>query len=252
MKIYSRCVMDNQADQMIRFDDDGVCNYCTKALQRKELVYFPNEKGRSKLKSLVAQLKNEGINHEYDCLVGISGGLDSAYLLYLAAVKWGLRVLAVHVDDGFNTEISERNIKRLGALPQVTLKIIKVDQQQYNSLVKAFLLAGVPNLAMVQDNTLFTILYQEAGKHKIKSFLSGANFALESILQEGNTTDAFDLKNTKAINKRFGAESINRLQLMSLVKRDLYYVGFGIRIYKSLDWIDCNQGIGRTQKWMWI
>ncbi len=102
-RICSRCVMDNVGDGTIKFEADGTCNYCNYALSRRDSVYFPNDEGKRKIEEMVKLLKSEGKNKEYDCLMGISGGLDSAYLAYLAAKDWGLRILAVHVDDGFDT-----------------------------------------------------------------------------------------------------------------------------------------------------
>lgn len=241
MRICARCVMNDQGDPSISFDADGICNYCTEALKQKDLVYFPNNEGARKLESLIAQLKQAGETHKYDCLMGISGGLDSSYLLYLGACEWGLRILAIHVDDGFNTEVSNRNIARLAALPNVTLKRIHVDQQQYNTATRAFIRAGVPNLAMIQDNALFAVLYQEAKKEGISYFLSGTNFALESVLQRGNTHDIADMRNIKAIVRRFGGGSLSRLKLMNAFQRDLYAAGLGIKTVKPLDWIDYNR-----------
>ena len=96
--------MDNQSDDNISFDENGFCNYCSYALKQYDTTYFPNEEGRKKLQCLIDRLKKENKNKEYDCLMGLSGGLDSSYLAYLG-YKWGLRILAVHVDDGFDTEI---------------------------------------------------------------------------------------------------------------------------------------------------
>ena len=104
----NRCIMDNVSDANIRFDRDGNCNYCIAALAAKPYRYFPNTEGEEKLRQLLTVLKNAGRGKEFDCLMGISGGLDSAYLAYLGAVKWGLRILAVHVDDGFDTELAKK------------------------------------------------------------------------------------------------------------------------------------------------
>ena len=109
MKRCTRCVMDNHADVTITFDENGVCNYCTKALADAKTVWLPNEQGQEKLNALLAQIREAGRGKKYDCIMGISGGLDSSYLAYLGS-KWGLRILGVHVDDGFDTEISKNNI----------------------------------------------------------------------------------------------------------------------------------------------
>jgi hypothetical protein len=207
--VCSRCVMDNEGDPTITFFKDGTCNYCNYALNRKDKVYFPGESGRLKLESLLKKIKEEGKDKRYDCLMGLSGGLDSSYLAYLGS-KWGLRILAVHVDDGFDTDAAKENISRLySECNNLELVIEKPDSMMLNDLVKAFILAGVPNIAIPQDNILLATIYHFAIKYKLKYFLSGANFALESILQRGNTHNACDSIHIKAIHKRYGEATLN-------------------------------------------
>lgn len=125
IRVCTRCVMDNSVDNMISFDDDGVCNYCTHALASKCKTYFPNAEGEKKLNQLIEVLKREGEGKKYDCLMGISGGLDSSYLAYLGAVKWGLRILAIHIDDGFDTEIAINNYRRLCDAAKIELLVVE-------------------------------------------------------------------------------------------------------------------------------
>ena len=99
-RVCKRCVMDDSNDKTIVFYEDGTCNYCTDALKRKKSEYFPNHEGQQRLEQLLATVKKAGKGKKYDCIMGISGGLDSSYLAYLGH-KWGLRVLAVHLDDGY-------------------------------------------------------------------------------------------------------------------------------------------------------
>ena len=106
-----RCVMDNSSDSTITFDENGYCNYCTSALAKIGKVYFPNEEGKTRLEMLIAEVKENGKGKPYDCIMGLSGGLDSSYLAFLGHT-WGLRVLAVHIDDGFDTEISKSNLQK--------------------------------------------------------------------------------------------------------------------------------------------
>ena len=108
-----RCVMSDESDSNISFDEQGFCNYCTDALKEiNTTTYFPNEEGERRLDVLLKAIKERNKNKEYDCVMGISGGLDSSYLAYLG-YEWGLRILAVHIDDGYDTDISKQNIKRL-------------------------------------------------------------------------------------------------------------------------------------------
>lgn len=236
----ARCVMDNGSDTTIRFDQNGVCNYCTTAVRQMPSVYFPNSEGESKLKSLIDKLKREGQGKAYDCLMGISGGLDSSYLAYLGAVKWKLRILAIHIDDGFDTDLAKENIENLCRKAGIELISYAPDAEQFNDLTKAFFLAEVANAAIPQDNVLFSCLYKLAAKHKVKYFLSGGNFALESILQKGDNS-TFDKVFIKDIHRRFGSKPIDKILLMSHWQRLWIAKVKGIKTYRPLNYIDYNK-----------
>lgn len=234
--------MDNSSDNKIVFDSDGNCNYCSDALKNKAKVYLPNEEGKAKLTELINRLKKQNGNKKYDCIMGISGGLDSSYLAYLGATKWGLKIKAVHIDDGYDTQISKSNILQLcNKSDNIDLTIIRPDTKQYNGLIKAYMLAGVPNLAAPQDNILLAHVYDYSRKNKIKHFLSGGNFALESILQKGNTYDAGDVTNIKDIHKNFGEGPINKLKFRSKLQRFIDQELYKIETIRPLDYIDYNR-----------
>ncbi len=232
--------MDNLSDDTIRFDEMGRCNYCTAQLENIGKIYFPNEDGKRRLNELLHRVKIEGGSKKYDCLMGLSGGLDSSYLAYLG-FKWGLKVLAVHVADGFDSEIAKSNLIKLVEATGFQLVTIIPDRQQYCSLIKAYMKAGVANLAAPQDNVLFAYLYNLLRKEKIKYFLSGGNFALESILQEGNTHKATDAVNIHDINRQFGNNNLNRLKFISSMRRDYYRKVLKIQIPQPLDYINYNR-----------
>jgi len=241
MKRCSYCVMDDSSDSTIVFDDNGRCNYCKDAeKQIGSTTYFPNEEGANKFNNLISFLKRKGIKKKYDCLMGISGGLDSAYLAYLG-YKAGLRILAVHIDDGFDTEICKSNIEKLINATGIDLLTIKPNSIQFNALEKAYLLAQVPNITAPQDNVLFAFLYKTAIKNKIKYFLSGGNFSLECILQNGNTHSASDVKNIKDINKKFGSTKLDQLEFISSFKKRFIHKFFGLKTYRPLNYIDYNR-----------
>lgn len=239
-QICTRCVMDNASDPTIKFDENGYCNYCTTELNRKDNVYFPNEEGKQKWESILKKIKDDGKGKPYDCLMGISGGLDSSYLAYLG-YKWGLRILAVHIDDGYDTEISKSNIKKLAEATHIELKIETPDAEQFNDLTAAYIRANVPNLAIPQDNVLFACLYKYARKYKINYFLSGGNFALECVLQHGNSYTAYDVVNIKDIHKRFGTKPINKLPLLSNYRKFWDMKVLHIQSLRPLNYIDYNR-----------
>lgn len=236
----SRCIMDNSSDDTITFDEKGVCNYCTDAYENIGKVYFPNEEGEKRLAKLLDEIKSHGRGKKYDCIMGISGGLDSSYLAYLGC-KWGLRVLAVHIDDGYDTEISKRNIEKLIKATGFDYEVIVPDAEQFNDLTLAYMKAGVPNIAIPQDNVLFAFLYKKIKEYKIKYFLSGGNFALEWILQQGNTYKAFDVVNIKDIQKKYGTKPINKLCFLSTVQKGIDNFILGIKSPRPLNYIDYNR-----------
>lgn len=235
-----RCVMDDSSDPTISFDQNGVCSYCTAAFNNIGKVYFPNEEGQRKLDALLSDVKKDGKGKKYDCIMGLSGGLDSSYLAYLG-YTWGLRVLAVHIDDGYDTEISKKNLEKLVAKTGFDYEVITPDAEQFNALTLAYMKAGVPNIAIPQDNVLFAFLYDKMKEHRIKYFLTGGNFALECILQHGNTYKASDVVNIKDINRRFGTLPIDKLKFISTIKSVMDNKLLGIETPRALNYIDYNR-----------
>ena len=236
----TRCVMDDVSDKTITFDGEGYCRYCSSALEIKDKVYFPNETGKKKIDTMVEKIKLAGKGKKYDCILGISGGLDSSYLAY-QAYKWGLRVLAVHIDDGYDTEISKKNLKNLIKATGFDCKIIRPDTKQFDALTLAFMKAGVPNIAIPQDNVLFAFLYAQMKKYKIRYMLNGLNFALESVLQEGNTHVNTDLVHIRDIEKKFDTEKTDNLRFISTTEKLVDRYLLRIRTVTPLNYLDYNR-----------
>lgn len=238
--ICKRCVMDSKSDPKMTFDKDGNCNYCTEALFNLNNKYFPNEEGKKKLESLLDKIKKDGEGKKYDCIMGVSGGLDSSYLLYLART-WGLRVLAIHIDDGYDTDISKSNLKKLIDKTGYDYEIVAPDAEQFNALTLAYMKAGVPNIAVPQDNILFAYLYKKMREYDIHYFLSGANWSMESVVARGNTWKNSDVVNIKAIHKKFGTKPIDKLEFYSTLQKlkDQYVLGW--RTETLLDYVEYNR-----------
>lgn len=239
----TRCVMNNAADPYITFDEEGVCNYCKDATAANEKLYFPGKDGEKRLLTLLEEVKNEGKDRDFDCLMGLSGGLDSSYLAYLGAEKWGLRIIAIHIDDGYDTEISTSNIRKLIGKTGIELITVSPDPEQFNALSLAYMKAGVPNLAVPQDNILFAEIFKFAKKNKIRNFLAGGNQALESILQRGNSWDAYDLVNLRDIQRRFGQNSISKLSFISHYRRKWDEKIHRYRKLRPLNFIDYRRDV---------
>lgn len=242
VKKCTRCIMDTEGDPYITFNHKGECNYCTYALGRMNGVYFPNEEGMKKLDSMLNTLKEQGRGKDYDCIMGLSGGLDSAYLAYLGAKKWNLRILGVHIDDGFDSPVAIKNVTNLCENCHIPLVNIKLNEEEFADVTRSFFYAGVPGLCIPQDNALVAKLFAIADKYKIQNFLSGTNFALESVLQRGDMHNYADKVHIKAIHKKFGQQPIKNLLFLSLFDRYIKYKYFKKQYYlRPLDLIDYNK-----------
>lgn len=241
MRTCVRCVMNDEADDQIAFDENGCCNYCAEAIANRDKLYFPNEEGASKLKLMLNRLKAEGSDKEYDCVMGLSGGLDSSYLAYLGVAKWGLRIAAIHIDDGYDTDISKKNIEKLIKATGIDLVTVQPDADEFNDLTLAYMKAGVPNLAIPQDNVLFAFLYDFAKSKGIRHFLSGSNFALEGILQRGNTWNPYDVVNIMDIHERFGTKGVDKLKFLSSSERRQTARKLHVETHTPLDYIEYNR-----------
>lgn len=235
----TRCVMSNESDKFICFDDRGVCNYCTAAIENIGKIYYPNIEGKKKLEQLLARVREDNKENKYDCIMGISGGLDSSYLAYLG-YKWKLRVLAVHVEDGYDTQITKKNINKLISATGFDYEVIKPDEEQFNDLTIAYMKAGVPNIAIPQDNILFAFLYKKMREYGIKYFFSGGNFASEAILQKGNTYSALDVDHIVNIHKKYGTKAIDKLEFISREQMKIDEEKYGIQSPRPLDYIEYN------------
>lgn len=233
-KVCKRCVMDTTAKEIV-FDENGYCNYCSIALEDMPKKWTVDEQ---KLDTLIQKIKDSGKGKRYDCIIGISGGIDSSYLAYIAAKK-GLRMLGVHVDAGFNTEVSTRNIKNLCEKLNIDLKIINIDLKEMMDLQRAYFFSGVINQDVPQDHAFFSALYKYAHENKIKYFLTGSNFATESILPISWRYNAYDGKNLKDIHKKFGRVALKTYPVMSFY--DAYIKYAKLKKVAPLDLIDYNK-----------
>lgn len=239
-RICSKCVMDNIGDPTISFDSDGVSNYWHEAMKKWEDEYFPNERGQKEIEKMLDTIKANGKNSEFDCIIGLSGGLDSSYLAYLAS-KWDLRMLAIHCDDGFDVSVGTENVDKLAKYMGIDVVELKVDLEQYYGVIAAYLRAGVPNGAAAQDNLILAGIWNLARKYNVRSFLSGINFALEGILQRGNTITNKDTTNIYDICRRFGkGASIKNLKFISPSRQDYLHWMMGISDYAPLNYVDYN------------
>lgn len=212
-QVCKRCLMDNKSDKNIKFYKDGTCNYCNYALKRLKKEYFPDNHGRRILEDIIEIIKRHGQGKQYDCIIGISGGVDSSYALYLA-YQYELRILCVHVADGLDTDTALDNINNLVNRTKADIIMVKPNLDQYKDLIRSFFYARVPNLAIPQDNIIISSLYNMAHQYHIKYLFSGVNLASESILEKSIiNVNALDKKHIIAIHEIFGKHNIDELHL---------------------------------------
>lgn len=220
-KICERCVMDT-SDPKITFNANGVCNHChdfdTVTVKR----WFPNEKGANKLKATFDRLKCDGVGKEYDCIIGLSGGVDSSYLAFVIK-NYGLRPLAVHVDAGWNTELAVHNIERIVKYCDYDLHTHVVDWEEMRDLQLAYLKAGVANQDVPQDHIFFASLYHFAVENKINYIISGGNIATESVFPDAWHHSAMDSINLHAIHNRYGKVKLKNYRTINVYQYYLHY-----------------------------
>lgn len=216
-RICTVCVMD-ESNPAIQFDANGQCNCCSDAIQRKPHEWWPGPEGEARTQQMVAMLKREGRGKRYDVMVGLSGGIDSAYLAHLASRKHGLRLLAVHVDGGWNSEPAVRNIESMVRGLGIDLHTYVVEWQEMRDLQMAFLKASVLNQDIPQDHAFFATLYRTASKFGIRHFLSGVNFASESVVPPGFGYPSMDGMHARAIHQKFGAAPLKTYPFMSMLE----------------------------------
>lgn len=216
-QICTRCIMDT-SDPHIEFDAAGVCNHCRNFDQNLRLHWHPDESGRRMLDSIVARIKQEGKGKPYDCAIGLSGGVDSSYLAYVARKQLGLRLLAVHVDGGWNSELATRNIENIVRKLDIDLHTYVVDWKEMRDLQRAFLRAGLANQDVPQDHAFFAALYRNAQSYGLRYVLSGGNIATESVMPEEWAYNAMDLRHLEAVHRRFGSGPLKTFPRVSFLR----------------------------------
>jgi len=214
VRVCSRCIYDERVSS-ISFDDEGVCNYCRQVeLLQKE--YGTGEaKGEALFAGIVEEIKRAGARKKYDCVIGVSGGTDSSYMLYLAK-SLGLRPLAVHYDNTWNTAIATQNIRKVLSKLDIDLYTHVVNNRESDDIFRSFFLAGVAEIEAATDLALSETMYRAAWKHGVSYVLEGHSFLTEGITPVGR--NYFDGKYIKSIHKMYGKRSIRSYPLMTFAR----------------------------------
>lgn len=236
-QVCTNCVMDT-TDSKIQFDERGRCDHCNNYYNNILPNWHPDDVGSKELKAIVEKIKREGKNKKYDCIIGLSGGVDSSYLVYLAKEKLGLRPLIFSVDTGWNLNVANDNVEKIVKGLNLNLHLEVVDWNEMKDLQLAYFKSQVPYQDTPQDHAIFAALYNYAAKHGIKYVLTGANYSTECIREPSEWVHVNDLRQIKDIHRRFGEYPLKKFPLCSMFKYRLYYRYVkGIKIIQPLNLI---------------
>lgn len=231
------------SDEKIVFDANGVCDHCV-TYQREILPnWHPDDVGRAELEKTLDEIRKRGKGRDFDCIIGVSGGVDSSYLTYLAKTQFDLRPLVFHVDTGWNSQESVNNVERLTDGLGVDLYTEVIDWDEMREIQLSFFKAGVPHVDTPQDHAIFASMYRFADRHNERYILTGANYATECIR---NPVDWMyfqsDVRQFNDICRRFGTRPIRKFPTTSVLWHKIYlpYVK-GIKVVRPLNHVPYNR-----------
>ena len=240
-RVCTRCIMDT-SDPKIEFDDRGECNHC-RAYDAKMAGAGGGRK--KELDALVSRIKQDGQGKKYDCIIGLSGGVDSTYTAYLVK-SLGLRPLAVHLDNGWDEELAAGNIKNTVSRLGIDLKTHVIDWQEFRDLQLAYLKASVIDIEAISDHAITASLYRAAARRGIKYIMGGANIATEGIMPRSWLYNKNDLVNIRAINRRFGHTGLRSYPTLGILRILFYRYVKGIAYVPVLDYVDYDKKVAQS------
>lgn len=240
---YRQCavgVLDTTDDPEIRFDDEGRSHYFHEYLKAEAEFVDSGPTGEAKLQALAARIRSEGEGKPYDCIMGLSGGVDSTYVA-LQARRLGLRPLAVHLDNGWNTELAVMNIEQIVSRLGLDLHTHVIDWNEFRDLQRAYLKASVIDIEVLSDHAIFATLYRLAARHGVRHILSGTNVVTEFVMPPHWIYAKTDHVNIRAIHRAFGTVPLRTYPFMGLKMKKWDQMFVKIRSHSILNWIPYNK-----------
>ncbi len=236
----TRCIMDT-TDSSIGFDESGICNHCQKYDEVVNSYPFNSQQSIDfELEKMITRTKKNGEGKPYDCVIGVSGGVDSTYLAYIAKQK-GLRPIAVHLDNGWNSELAVHNIEKVLKNLGIDLLTHVLEWDEFKDLQIAFLKASVSDAEIPTDHAISGILYKVARKYRIKTILLGTNIATESGLPFAWTYGVSDWMYINGIHQRFGTRKLTNYPHFRFADEFFWKVFCGIKVFPILDFVPYNK-----------
>lgn len=251
-QICKRCIYDTHIPN-ISFDEQGICNYCRQYEQMQQ-EYPTGKEGRKILEGFVEQVKKDGKGRPYDVVIGVSGGCDSSYMLHLAKKEFGLRVLASHFDNTYNSRIAVENIDIVLDKLNIDLYTHVVDNEEYQRIFKSFFLASVPEIDTPTDISLASVHYMAAEKYGVKHIWEGHSFRTEGISPPG--WFYMDAKYVQTIHRQFGDGKIDTLPVLWMSKWLKWMIIHKIKKFRPLYYLDYNKQqtkefLAKEYGWQW-
>lgn len=237
-QICTNCVMDT-TDSRITFDDKGICDHCNDFYQNIKPKWHTDERGKQELQRIVADIKRTGRKHDFDCLLGLSGGVDSSYMLHLAVTEFGLRPLVFHVDAGWNSELAVHNINALVDGLGVELYTEVIDWEEMRDFQLALFKSGVPHIDIPQDHAFIAVLYNFAERYNIKYILNGGNISTECVRNPMEWMYyGTDMLHIRDILRRFGTNKMKSYPFSPILRHKFYlrYIK-GVKVVKPLNYV---------------
>ena len=234
------CLMDTSIKE-VKLSKDGICNYCLDFKKKISLYTFTPEEEKNNIIEFKNSLKKRKNNSEYDAIVGLSGGADSSYLAYFAK-ELNLNILLVHMDNGWNSDISIKNIKNIIDNTGFDYESVVLDWQEFKDLQRSFLKAGVIDIELITDHAITGSLVQIAKKNNIKSLINGYNFRTEHAMPKSWSWYKTDLLNIKSIHKRFGSIKIKNFPYIPFIDSAMIHFGIGkLKLFRPLNLINYSR-----------
>ena len=239
VKVCSRCIMDETAKE-ITFDN-RVCNFCHNYDNVLVNDVHTGKGGEEKLEKLIEKIKLKGKKSRYDVLIGLSGGVDSSYVAYVIKKKYGLRAFAVHLDNGWNTELAVANVEQIVKRLDIDLSTHVLDWKEFRDIQTSFIKSSISNIEIPTDHAIWALLIKTAGKMKIPYIIAGNNVVTESIMPESWLYGSKDSKLIKSLHRQFGKVKMKTYPSLSTMDYVDYLLVRGIRWVPILNYIPYNK-----------